>query len=1436
MPVAPLEVSHSYLDEVMRRVEVFLNAVEDAIGSDGWDGFQFSTVLCPIVLQQSSLKQSVGTLAKSPMKPRPSQPAAEADVSSKEPELVRHLTRKQSRRLVSLNSDVFSSLEPSLVRRMSTREFADDRAAWEHRIAKTHVAALESSAGMSGIESFSSKAELEYCLYSVFFHTIVPPSMKAGLVSPEGPLSAVRIYFHDLRAVMLSQQVVAKQTELATDAKNVALIKAIPCRELYHVKKMLRLRLTTRDQQPTSGVGEAPMYAFTTSGDVTIKLRVITLSPGHNFETRGERELPRAHGTVMSLGVCLIHSPMQECKHKLLIVATSDGVIRGYDARQLERLKFEASMRCMQSLLVGVEWMQLLVAGGSNGVLSFFDVSKLSRLSHRVEDVHRAGEKLIVTTLQAHDDGIMSYTINRSKNTLYTGGIDRKIAVVDLRTMTLVQTLNGHKVPVMSVTYNVCQNALVSCGAEPTIYVWPLEMLSKLPGLMLDLVASSEKGYCQVETVPNAPAVIALDTFGSVQVWDVNTMRCVSTVSCEPDLTRSVDDFSGKGIRAGGSDQWSWMQFDPVTKEVFTAAKRKLYVLLYDAQIEGLHPMRAHDGAVTAALYDSSSRFVYSCAKAEVQIWRASTTRALCKLSHVTQTRISSMLLVAEDGFLVLGTENGVISFVLLSSMSSVAEYAHSGADKIVALCSASAADGAATVVFAQSRAGHVDIITLVSSDGEGGVPHGERVGGSRVLAATSIAALQGKYAQPWPMLLVGGLASHFYVFHVVDRDQSASDMPKGSPSTRRKGKRGSAAAQTPQQQSSLQLSTVFDYSCRNEKGSSAAAITAVAPLDTLSCVVLGDAQGHLFMWGYNDVTMWPICHWPIKKSSNPTTHIVSRLDFVAPMLLLYVGDGFGVVTVFDLDQCLLDGGSIADDACSSDLAGSDMTVRVPAAGSVMPGAPQHSIASWTAHAEGEIISLQVILAPLAVLTGSSDGCVQLWTLAGSPIGIFVTPFVRATLSDSDFGLDFTGIPAAGAELAGGLARLQSLSSFSRNASFKKRQRNNSSWWITEFNGDAPPPEEVDPVERYNDLPFPFGAANGEGSAGKFPGGEQRRSSAILGLLQRTATVLASKTVALTAEEREETASTSTAESSVIRAVRVEDSSDQGNRSTVGDDPQVVLMPSDFRLQAYERPKEIHTTSTAKQRGPALPDGTPLPGLPPYMSTSRMDDAVSNLEAGVITKLYGGRETFAAYWKDSLTKALHDMRKVDERTANTSSMSTQPAPSPLRPKPQPSLIDGRVDLMVPTSQHLVGRHAEQHQTSKNPTIGTLTSNQKSAVKQQHHIHPHAGPKMVRGTSNAPTCLASRPLVGGARAFRLSPIFSTPPQSTEIRRSVSCEPTSLELKAKQRLGAGASEPQHFLSRNGGLFPFQLGADDDDDETSSSTLLQPIIAHMLPRHFQ
>ena len=56
MSFTPYEMSPSYLDEVLRRMEVYLHAVEDAMlrttggrTGEGWDGFQFSTFLRPIV-------------------------------------------------------------------------------------------------------------------------------------------------------------------------------------------------------------------------------------------------------------------------------------------------------------------------------------------------------------------------------------------------------------------------------------------------------------------------------------------------------------------------------------------------------------------------------------------------------------------------------------------------------------------------------------------------------------------------------------------------------------------------------------------------------------------------------------------------------------------------------------------------------------------------------------------------------------------------------------------------------------------------------------------------------------------------------------------------------------------------------------------------------------------------------------------------------------------------------------------------------------------------------------------------------------------------------------------------------------------------------------------------------------------------------------------
>lgn len=1021
----PFAVSQSFIGEVAFRLDTMMHVVQGEMedletstinGERGMDRYSFVVLISRLlmeheekqqILQRISRSEDVTVAAGSTLTQSPS------DTMDAAPPI---MTRRKSLNLAQQRRRSTANLTDSLAEFAAGRRRASDARnndsvsvvanasvegesstvlhhqldvdIWAVEMEQVHsqIRSDSTATNASKVECFTKRAQLQYCLCSTFDQII---KSATGGTDP----TRDRVKFGDVRTFVLDVLLSKKGLSTSDGTKGkgdnpcaLTVVKSVECRALYHAEKLELIYVEDRDS--TGKLRKKVMLAgtFRITGEVPATIRVVNVNSPAEVEM--ERILQPEEGNITSLCSVSVTSINNRGTFKLLLVGTADGGLRAYEVPTgLKRKKVDILMKAPIMIMGTVDQKQLF-CGDAKGTLFILQLPEATKHIALPEACLTSIHAILEATFpNVHKGPFTAFAADAERQLLFTAGLDHRIVQFDLRTLGIVRSFSGHRQAVLALAFSSKENVLISAGTEYKVYCWPLEMVDCVPQV---LATPMKRGTTALQIVPGAPVALSLDARGTFTVWNLRLYSWQGFMYCDPDV-------GGKDER-GANVSWTTFVIDPHTKDIVCHANRKVYTLQYDAFQAALHPLSAHEGAVAHGVcWDTESKLLVSAAQTQVALWNVETARSRHVVPNATTGTIHSILLLQEEGVLVVGLEEGRIVFLTTSTFRQISDYSSTSTEAIVTLVRAETVGSCAVAI--RSANGMVELVVLDTDTNECRALPLRRKDG--ILKATAIDSLRvGKRE----VLLVGEPGNSVSVWSLQKKKQSTIFIDNEP----QRNDNGSLGALNP-----IDIYTASSFPASEETSS-------VLGVRGHGMFIAGDTSGRVHLWGFENAVAWPLAHFFCRRyNALLRSSVVTAMMYHEETDLLYIGDSTGSMTCFVLDHCIpatsiysvesltassrregtdsggifMSSGSFAKSATMlSD--GKQRKQRPPPKGSIVPlcSSEVKLLCSWDAHPEASVQQVIMIPGPYVLVTVSSECQIQLWHLGGSPIGALVSP------------------------------------------------------------------------------------------------------------------------------------------------------------------------------------------------------------------------------------------------------------------------------------------------------------------------------------------------------------------------------------------------------------------------------------------------------------
>eukprot|EP00667_Euglena_gracilis_P000666 EG_transcript_666 len=227
--------------------------------------------------------------------------------------------------------------------------------------------------------------------------------------------------------------------------------------------------------------------------------------------------------------------------------------------------------------------------------------------------------------IPVHADGITDVAAYQSSPTAVTCSLDKTVALLDLRHGSVVRRFEGHEKGVFSVAVSEQYGYIISGGFEFHACCFVASNADIDPVRLVDHLHPHSCPLLGVWTADPSPQVVTCDVSGLVKVWDLRTLRAVSTFTILP-ANRC------KGLVKSSLHSFTYL---PATKQFAFNSRNRTYLFEYSdtAQIEryAAHPRDQH--FVAALNFEALDVFV-TAASREWKVWAADDGRLLGHFPH----------------------------------------------------------------------------------------------------------------------------------------------------------------------------------------------------------------------------------------------------------------------------------------------------------------------------------------------------------------------------------------------------------------------------------------------------------------------------------------------------------------------------------------------------------------------------------------------------------------------------------------------------------------------------------------------------------------------------------------------------------------------------------------------------------------------------------
>ena len=290
------------------------------------------------------------------------------------------------------------------------------------------------------------------------------------------------------------------------------------------------------------------------------------------------------------------------------VITSSDSTMSFYDAQNGMLVK---SFRTT-TVQICLEWVAeygLLYTGDMSGTIRAWDVDAMEEKFHMGGSSAEVGTKAWsnerTNNVVGHQDSVMCLLRLHGMDIIASASMDSFIYLWDMTTGHRRRVLAGHRKGVTCLAYIPDQRFLVSAGYEFDVLIWNpyvQQLVSRISGHMHSI--------CGVKIIAGTPQLITADTGSVVKVWDVRDFTCVQTLVGEE-----------KWVSSKNAPKFSVSSLMVIDKEKKMALACGTAHFFESQKLE--NPELTDDAPIIYAAYNPTTLSFISVSSNEIKIWNA---------------------------------------------------------------------------------------------------------------------------------------------------------------------------------------------------------------------------------------------------------------------------------------------------------------------------------------------------------------------------------------------------------------------------------------------------------------------------------------------------------------------------------------------------------------------------------------------------------------------------------------------------------------------------------------------------------------------------------------------------------------------------------------------------------------------------------------------
>ncbi len=255
----------------------------------------------------------------------------------------------------------------------------------------------------------------------------------------------------------------------------------------------------------------------------------------------------------------------------------------------------------------------------------------------------------LVHVLSGHRGEVRAVAWDDTGTRVFSGGDDGVVNQWSADNGRLVSSFSGHEGAVHSLEFDPSTEKLISASEDRTVRIWDVSTGAST------VVRGPEKAVLDAVLSPDGTRVLTGSEDGTAQIYDARGDLASTDLRFHVERIETAA-FSPNGEKiVSGDSTGELVMWDALSGEPLRRFRAR-----FDEQGEPARRLRAHAGAVTAALFSPDGRFVFSASTdASVRRWEVDTGQEKSLYPH--PARVTAMMLAGDGTELVTGCADNVL-------------------------------------------------------------------------------------------------------------------------------------------------------------------------------------------------------------------------------------------------------------------------------------------------------------------------------------------------------------------------------------------------------------------------------------------------------------------------------------------------------------------------------------------------------------------------------------------------------------------------------------------------------------------------------------------------------------------------------------------------------------------------------------------------------